>query len=105
MLDLTSQIRHTWLEELPRRLNRQLDELESIYVKSIEPHLSECYRVSWSISTAVNRLAGGLASRQTYCLDKTATQIDAVEALLNTYVAEGTYNIDFHGINGTLTSD
>ncbi|NLO35940.1 MAG: hypothetical protein GX112_06275, partial [Clostridiaceae bacterium] len=92
MLDLICQIRFAWPDELPRRLNRQLDELESIYDKSIEPHLSACYRVSWNISTAVNLLAGGLASRQAYCLEKTASQVDTVEAMLNTYIQEGQYN-------------
>jgi antitoxin component YwqK of YwqJK toxin-antitoxin module len=92
MLDLVFQIRVSWPDDLTRRMERALSDLESVFAKTIEPHLADCYRISWSISTAAGSLAIGQAARRAYCLDETAAAIESVEALLADYLHQSDRN-------------
>ncbi|MDW7658206.1 MAG: toxin-antitoxin system YwqK family antitoxin [Bacillota bacterium] len=94
MLDLVFQIRISRPDDLTRRMERDLSDLESVFTKAIEPHLADCYRISWSISTAAGSLALGQDSRQAYCLDETAATIETVEELLAAYLQQPDYNQD-----------
>lgn len=94
ILDLVFQIRMSWPDDLTRRMERDLSELESVFTKSIEPHLSDCYRISWSINAAASSLALGQAARRAYCLDETAAAIESVEALLAEYLHQSDRNQD-----------